>query len=46
LRVNLHKKILVKRKRVTGRMSDCVIKHEKREGKVNHVITSTDLEVN
>jgi hypothetical protein len=28
---------------VTGRMSDSVIKLEKREGKVNHVITSTNL---
>jgi hypothetical protein len=38
-------KILAERKRVTRRMSDWVIKLEKREGKVNHVITSTDLEV-
>jgi hypothetical protein len=30
---------------VTGRMSDFMIKLEKREGKVNHVITSTDLKV-
>jgi hypothetical protein len=30
---------------VTRRMSDGVIKLEKREGKVNHVIISTDLEV-
>jgi hypothetical protein len=28
---------------VTGWMSDRVIKLEKREGNVNHVITSTDL---
>jgi hypothetical protein len=39
------KKLLAERKRVTGRMSDWVIKLEKREGMVNLVITSTDLEV-
>jgi hypothetical protein len=39
------KKILAERKRVIGRMSDWVIKLEKRGGMVNHVITSTNLEV-
>jgi hypothetical protein len=38
-------KILAERKRVTMRMSDWVIKLAKREGKVNHVIISTDLKV-